>query len=118
MSTVGSEKEKGADLLRLSSLLVVRKVWRMSNKHKAQKPWHRGVNSSKASTNPERVVSGKGKPSLRTKATINRLNMYKERPVRDRGGKILHQNYQSKDLPNSRIEPNRKWFGNYDAAII
>lgn len=84
-----------------------------TKKHKAQKPWHRGINPSKASTNPERVISAKGKSSLRTKATINRLNMYKDRPVRNRTGQIVHQTYQSKDLPTTRIEPNRKWFGKY-----
>lgn len=53
---------------------------------------------------------------MRTKATIDRLRMYKNfKPVRNRQGKII------KDAPNqgwlasgtqARVEPNRKWFGN------
>lgn len=53
---------------------------------------------------------------MRTKATIDRLNMYKNfKPIRNKVGKIL------KDAPfqgwhasgtRARVEPNRKWFGN------
>ncbi|KAF7822741.1 nuclear/nucleolar GTPase 2 [Senna tora] len=70
-------------------------------------------------------VSGKPKHSLdanrsndksstnkRSAATVRRLNMYNTRPVRDRKGKILSNEYQSKDLPNTRIQPDRRWFGN------
>eukprot|EP01087_Luapelamoeba_hula_P019073 TRINITY_DN626_c0_g1_i1.p1 TRINITY_DN626_c0_g1~~TRINITY_DN626_c0_g1_i1.p1 ORF type:complete len:769 (-),score=191.50 TRINITY_DN626_c0_g1_i1:137-2443(-) len=77
-----------------------------------QKPWHRGLNPSKAATNPDRVVSAKGKSKLRDKATINRLNMYRTRPKRNAKGEILHEEFQSKELPTTRIAPNRKWFGN------
>ena len=38
--------------------------------------------------------------------------MYRERPKRDENGKILYQAYQSKALPNARIQPDRRWFGN------
>ncbi|KAG1361255.1 putative Nuclear/nucleolar GTPase 2 [Cocos nucifera] len=70
-------------------------------------------------------VSGKPKHSLdvnrsnggdtkggRTAATVRRLKMYNNRPKRDRKGKILKHELQSKELPNTRIEPDRRWFGN------
>ncbi|KAK7324588.1 hypothetical protein VNO77_28268 [Canavalia gladiata] len=69
-------------------------------------------------------VSGKPKHSLdvnrsndaknesRSAATVRRLKMYKTRPVRDRKGKILSNEFQSKDLPSTRIQPDRRWFGN------
>lgn len=69
-------------------------------------------------------VSGKPKHSLdvnrsneaknesRSAATVRRLKMYKTRPVRDRKGKVLSNEYQSKDLPSTRIQPDRRWFGN------
>jgi nuclear GTP-binding protein len=37
--------------------------------------------------------------------------MYKLRPMRDRGGNIVKHDLQSKELPNTRIEPDRRWFG-------
>nr|XP_010911003.1 nuclear/nucleolar GTPase 2-like [Elaeis guineensis] len=70
-------------------------------------------------------VSGKPKHSLdvnrsnggdtkggRTAATVRRLKMYNTRPKRDQKGKILKHELQSKELPNTRIEPDRRWFGN------
>eukprot|EP01096_Ripella_sp_DP13-Kostka_P012105 TRINITY_DN498_c0_g1_i1.p1 TRINITY_DN498_c0_g1~~TRINITY_DN498_c0_g1_i1.p1 ORF type:complete len:890 (+),score=478.58 TRINITY_DN498_c0_g1_i1:167-2671(+) len=72
----------------------------MSTK-KASKPKHHGINKSNASTNPFRVVP-KGIKHFRDKATIMRLNMYSK-------GK---SDFRSRDLPNARIEPNRRWFGN------
>ncbi|CAM6086984.1 unnamed protein product [Calypogeia fissa] len=53
-----------------------------------------------------------GKNGLRTSATVRRLHMYKNRPVRNSKGKILYHEYQSKDLPSTRIQPDRRWFGN------
>ncbi|EEF45776.1 nuclear/nucleolar GTPase 2 [Ricinus communis] len=47
--------------------------------------------------------------SIRTAATVRRLNMYKNKPVRDYKGKILKHDLQSKDLPNTRIQPDRRW---------
>ncbi|CAF2055738.1 hypothetical protein Bca4012_098262 [Brassica carinata] len=77
---------------------------------------------------PERKanVSGKPKHSLdanradgkkkttegRTSATVRRLKMYKTRAKRTPGGKILSNEYQSKELPDTRIQPDRRWFGN------
>ena len=34
------------------------------------------------------------------------------RAVRDRKGKVVSQDLQSKELPSSRIVPDRRWFGN------
>lgn len=61
-------------------------------------------------------VQGKGGNNMRTKATIDRLRMYKNfKPVRDRAGKIIKpapfQGWVSSGT-QARIEPNRKWFGN------
>ena len=68
-------------------------------------------------------VSGKPKHSLdvnrgngdnkegRSAATVRRLKMYNTRPKRDRKGKILKHDLQSKELPSTRIQPDRRWFG-------
>eukprot|EP00262_Sarcandra_glabra_P013480 TRINITY_DN3742_c1_g1_i1.p1 TRINITY_DN3742_c1_g1~~TRINITY_DN3742_c1_g1_i1.p1 ORF type:complete len:530 (-),score=100.74 TRINITY_DN3742_c1_g1_i1:140-1729(-) len=69
------------------------------------------------------IVSGKPKHSLdanrgdgnkdaRSAATVRRLKMYNTRPKRDRKGKILKHELQSKELPSTRIQPDRRWFGN------
>lgn len=52
------------------------------------------------------------KPNERSAATVRRLAMYKQRAVRDKKGKILKQDLQSKELPSTRIIPDRRWFGN------
>ena len=51
-------------------------------------------------------------PHERSAATVRRLAMYKQRAVRDKKGKILKQDLQSKELPSTRIVPDRRWFGN------
>jgi nuclear GTP-binding protein len=53
---------------------------------------------------------------MRTKATIDRLRMYKNfKPVRSREGKIIKpapfQGWNTSGT-QARVEPNRKWFGN------
>jgi len=53
-----------------------------------------------------------GSTSQRSEATVRRLAMYKQRPVRDAKGKVLFEQYQSKALPSTRIVPDRRWFGN------
>ncbi|XP_002528567.2 nuclear/nucleolar GTPase 2 [Ricinus communis] len=74
----------------------------------------------------ERKVNVSGKPkhsldtnrsngsssSTRSAATVRRLKMYKNKPLRDSKGKILKHDLQSKDLPSTRIVPDRRWFGN------
>ncbi|KAL0403075.1 UNVERIFIED_CONTAM: Nuclear/nucleolar GTPase 2 [Sesamum radiatum] len=41
-----------------------------------------------------------------------RCKMYNTRPTRDSKGKILKHDLQSKELPSTRIMPDRRWFGN------
>lgn len=50
--------------------------------------------------------------SLRTNGTIKRLKMYRKKAIRDKHGKILKEDLQSKMLPNTRIMQDRRWFGN------
>lgn len=72
-------------------------------------------------------VSGKPKHSLdvnrdgssssktkggRSSATVRRLKMYNSRPKRDSKGQIVKHDLQSKELPSTRIQPDRRWFGN------
>ncbi|KAL6554264.1 Nuclear/nucleolar GTPase 2 [Orobanche minor] len=55
---------------------------------------------------------GKGKSSnVRSAATVRRLKMYNTRPVRNAKGTILKHDLQSKELPSTRIVPDRRWFG-------
>ncbi|XP_078177683.1 nuclear/nucleolar GTPase 2-like [Carex rostrata] len=55
---------------------------------------------------------GKGDKNMRSAATVRRLKMTNQRPKRNSKGHILWHDLQSKDLPNTRIEPDRRWFGN------
>eukprot|EP00249_Psilotum_nudum_P018209 c26693_g1_i1 orf=82-1917(+) len=55
---------------------------------------------------------GKQRQNLRTSATVRRLSMYNSRPVRDSKGHVLHHDLQSQALPSTRIQPDRRWFGN------
>lgn len=50
----------------------------------------------------------------RTQATQKRLDMYRERPKRDRNGRILYEAFQSRTTTpeQGRIQPDRRWFGN------
>ena len=38
--------------------------------------------------------------------------MYNSKAKRDKRGKIISRDFQSKDLPSTRIQPDRRWFGN------
>nr|CAB3495933.1 unnamed protein product [Digitaria exilis] len=62
--------------------------------------------------NDKKGAGGGGGGGARSAATVRRLQMYKTRPKRDRAGKVLRNEFQSKELPNTRIEPDRRWFGN------
>ncbi|KAF9611859.1 hypothetical protein IFM89_036503 [Coptis chinensis] len=53
-----------------------------------------------------------GKNDTRSASTIRRLKMYNTRPKRDAKGKILKYDLQSRELPSTRIKPDRQWFGN------
>eukprot|EP00889_Picochlorum_renovo_P003320 jgi/Picre1/30350/NNA_005714.t1 len=48
----------------------------------------------------------------RSSATVKRLAMYDNKAKRDRKGRIISQDLQSKELPSTRIQPDRRWFGN------
>lgn len=63
--------------------------------------------------NPNRIIDKK-QTHMRTKGTINRLNMYKSRAVHDKHGNFLRGDYMSRtpEVNIARIAPNRKWFGN------
>ncbi|KAH0489323.1 hypothetical protein TgHK011_009756 [Trichoderma gracile] len=59
-------------------------------------------------------VRVKGENFYRDAKKVKLVNMYKDgRAQRDADGKITKAaSYQSRDIPNARIEPNRKWFTN------
>ncbi|CAO2588961.1 Nucleolar GTP-binding protein 2 [Lemmus lemmus] len=81
------------------------------------KPKYKGrstVNRSSASTNPDRV-QGAGGQNMRDRATIRRLNMYRQKERRNNRGKVIKPlQYQSTVASGTvaRVEPNIKWFGN------
>ncbi|KAK3037931.1 hypothetical protein RJ639_031822 [Escallonia herrerae] len=56
--------------------------------------------------------AGDGSKGGRSSATVRRLKMYKTRPKRDTKGKVIKHDLQSKELPSTRIQPDRRWFGN------
>ena len=79
----------------------------------------------------ERKVSVSGKPkhsldanrsdgnkNARSAATVRRLKMYNTRPKRDRKGKVLKHELQSKELPDTRIQPDRRWFGTFRLSFL
>jgi nuclear GTP-binding protein len=73
------------------------------------------VKSGNHSLNSDRTTA-KGGQNQRTKATIDRLKMYKNQKARRNvDGKIVKaapfQGWNSAGT-RARIEPNRKWFGN------
>ncbi|MFS8017724.1 putative nucleolar GTP-binding protein [Helianthus anomalus] len=43
--------------------------------------------------------------------------MYNTRPKRDVKGTILKYDLQSKELPSTHIQPDRRWFGNTRVVI-
>ncbi|XP_004614297.2 nucleolar GTP-binding protein 2 [Sorex araneus] len=81
------------------------------------KPKYKGrssINPSRASTNPDRV-QGAGGQNMRDRATIRRLNMYRQKERRNNRGKVIKPlQYQSTVASGTvaRVEPNIKWFGN------
>ncbi|XP_043852704.1 nucleolar GTP-binding protein 2 [Dromiciops gliroides] len=81
------------------------------------KPKYKGrssINPSNSSTNPDRV-KGAGGQNMRDRATIRRLNMYRQKERRNCRGKVIKPlQYQSSVASGTvaRVEPNIKWFGN------
>lgn len=67
--------------------------------------------------NPDRKSSDlKGVAKARDKATIKRLQMYRNfKAKRDASGKIVRPAPFQSTVPSgtvARVEPNRRWFGN------
>ncbi|KAK6934281.1 GTP binding domain [Dillenia turbinata] len=56
--------------------------------------------------------NGDGSNESRSAATVRRLKMYNNKPKRNGKGKILKYDFQSNELPSTRIQPDRRWFGN------
>lgn len=80
-------------------------------------PRKQGFNPSNHSMNPDLPRKGlKGVAKPRTKATIKRLQMYRnQKPKRNRSGKIISPAPFQGWNPSgtmSRVEPSQKWFGN------
>ena len=86
------------------------------NAHKSKMSGKKGsaIKKSKSSSNPNRPDPSGGKPgahlSYRSRATINRINMYKAKPDRQK----------MKETPTDphvgKINPHHKWFGNVRVA--
>ncbi|KAM4735005.1 nucleolar GTP-binding protein 2 [Anableps anableps] len=81
------------------------------------KPQFKGkssINPSSSSTNPDRA-KGAGGNNMRDRATIKRLNMYRQKQRCNNRGKVIKPlQYQSTVAPGTvaRVEPNIKWFAN------
>ena len=90
--------------------LVSKRLQRVTKQ--VTKPKGKNANIGKI-TDANRSIS-KDATHLRNRATIKRLKMYNDRPVRDKTGKILTQRFMSKTCENpvTRIAPDRRWFGN------
>uniref|UniRef100_A0A9J8ABX8 Nucleolar GTP-binding protein 2 n=1 Tax=Cyprinus carpio carpio TaxID=630221 RepID=A0A9J8ABX8_CYPCA len=72
------------------------------------------INPSNSSSNPDRV-NGAGGNNMRDRATIKRLNMYRQKQRCNSRGKVIKPlQYQSTVAPGTvaRVEPNIKWFAN------
>ncbi|XP_037128826.1 nucleolar GTP-binding protein 2-like [Syngnathus acus] len=80
------------------------------------KPQFKGkssINRSTSSSNPDRVTGGGS--TMRDRATIRRLNMYRQKQRCNNRGKVVKPlQYQSTVTPGTvaRVEPNIKWFTN------
>ncbi|XP_068180378.1 nucleolar GTP-binding protein 2 isoform X2 [Antennarius striatus] len=72
------------------------------------------INPSTSSSNPDRV-KGAGGNNMRDRATVKRLNMYRQKQRCNSRGKVIKPlQYQSTVAPGTvaRVEPNIKWFTN------
>ncbi|XP_041650112.1 nucleolar GTP-binding protein 2 isoform X2 [Cheilinus undulatus] len=72
------------------------------------------INPSTSSSNPDRP-KGAGGSNMRDRATIKRLNMYRQKQRCNSRGKVIKPlQYQSTVAPGTvaRVEPNIKWFAN------
>lgn len=78
-----------------------------------------GAHAGASSDNPNRTAGDKAKASgaqLRSKQTINRLNMYRTKVKRSKEGKIvkggLPVGQTVREMKHARVAPDRRWFGN------
>lgn len=78
-----------------------------------------GMHGGASSSNPNRTATSKAIASgakLRDKQTTNRLNMYRSKIKRGKGGKIVSGGLAVgdtvKNMEAARIAPDRRWFGN------
>uniref|UniRef100_A0A3Q3X0P0 Nucleolar GTP-binding protein 2 n=1 Tax=Mola mola TaxID=94237 RepID=A0A3Q3X0P0_MOLML len=72
------------------------------------------INPSSSSSNPDRP-KGAGGNNMRDRATVKRLNMYRQKQRCNERGKVIKPlQYQSTVAPGTvaRVEPNIKWFAN------
>ncbi|XP_050986421.1 nucleolar GTP-binding protein 2 [Labeo rohita] len=72
------------------------------------------INTSNSSSNPDRV-KGAGGNNMRDRATIRRLNMYRQKQRCNNRGKVIKPlQYQNSVASGTvaRVEPNIKWFAN------
>jgi nuclear GTP-binding protein len=97
--TKGGKKQAMSDFTKKNS--IIRKTPKTS-----------AFNKGKASSNPYRPDPSGGKPGsqFRTRATINRLNMYRQKPD------IKKMKARPTDPQAGRVNPDRKWFGNVRTA--
>jgi len=78
---------------------------RRQDKERHQKLRKKLPGTSNSSSNPNRKASSKGQlENFRTKSTINRINMYRDKPN-------IKEMWKTPDKA-ARIEPDRRWFGN------
>lgn len=80
---------------------------RPKDKNKVLRGKFNNKSKSNASTNPNRETKANSSGvmnSFRTKATINRLNMYNKKPDKEK--------MYERPKEAARIQPDRKWFGN------
>uniref|UniRef100_UPI00398E780C nucleolar GTP-binding protein 2 n=1 Tax=Pristiophorus japonicus TaxID=55135 RepID=UPI00398E780C len=80
---------------------------------KAQYKGRCSINPSSSSTNPDRPKDAGG--HRRDRATIKRLNMYRQKERRNKFGKLIKPlQFQSTVASGTiaRVEPNIKWFAN------
>ena len=78
-----------------------------------------GARAGNSSDNPNRTADKRAKASgaqVRSKSTINRLNMYRTKVKRSKEGKIvrggLAVGQSVREMKAARVQPDRRWFGN------
>jgi len=85
----------------------------MSSKAGAKPKKHRPLTNNAKIINPYRQVD-KSAAHLRSRATIKRLAMYKQKAHYNREGKFMGGAFMNREVdePVKRIAPDRRWFGN------